>query len=48
MAVAVAVATILMIQQQQIVMEAVVVAVEVLKDIPPEIETYLAKLVQMF
>ena len=48
MAVVVAVATILMIQQQQIVMEAVVVAVEVLKDIPPEIETYLANVALMF
>ena len=39
--------TMILIQQQQIVME-VVVAVEVLKDIPPEIETYLANVVQMF
>jgi hypothetical protein len=47
-AVVVAVATMILLQHQEMVMEAVVVAVAVLKDILPEIETYLAKLVQMF
>ena len=47
MAVVVAVASIALIQRQQIVMEAVVVAVEVLKD-TLQIETYLVKLVLMF
>ena len=48
MAVVVAVATMILLHSHKVVMEAVVVAVEALKDIPPEIETYLVKLVQMF
>ena len=48
MAVEVAVATMILLQPHKVVMEAVVVAVEVLKDSLPEIETYLAKLVLMF
>ena len=47
MAVVVAVATMIPLQEQEIVMEAVVVAVEVLKD-TLQIETYLVKLVLMF
>ena len=48
MAVEVAVATMILLQPHKLVLEAVVVAVEVLKDIPPEIETYLANVALMF